>query len=305
MGLETCWNEGRWHLLFRRPASFHLESNGAAPTSILYARRFFDLRGARRFVMSLQLISTDFDGTLHADHEDPPVPHDLQALLGGLQREGAKWVINTGRDLSSVMEGMGRARLGVKPDYLVTVERDIFVHVESQYEAHAEWNHGCQQAHEALFARVRPDVPRLIDWIGKRYRAALYEDSWSPFCLIAENLRDADDIHKFLEDYCAGVPDLVVVRNDVYARFSHTAYNKGTALAEIARQLGVQREHIFAAGDHLNDLPMLDGRHAGCVAAPDNAVPEVKALVRGQNGYVSHQPWGHGVARALEHFMGR
>jgi hypothetical protein len=26
-------------------------------------------------------------------------------------------------------------------------------------------------------------------------------------------------------------------------------------------------------------------------------------LVRRQNGYVSHQPWGHGVARALEHFL--
>ena len=61
---------------------------------------------------------------------------------------------------------------------------------------------------------------------------------------------------------------------------------------------------IFAAGDHLNDLPMLDGQHAGCVAAPDNAVPEVKALVRRQNGYISHQPWGHGVARALEYFLG-
>ena len=250
----------------------------------------------------LQLISTDFDGTLHADHEDPPVPHDLQSLLGDLQRRGAKWIINTGRDLSSVMEGMARARLSVKPDFLVTVERDIYVHVDSQYEACTTWNDGCKRAHGELFARVRPDVPRLIDWIAKRFRASLYEDEFSPFCLIAESLRDADEIHKILQDYCAGVPELVLVRNDVYARFSHVAYNKGTTLAEIARQLGVGRESVFAAGDHLNDLPMLDGTYAACVAAPENAVPEVKALVRARNGYVSHQPWGHGVARALEFF---
>ncbi len=56
--------------------------------------------------LPIQLISTDFDGTLHADCENPPVPHDLQALIGDLQKQGAKWVINTGRDLSSVMEGI-------------------------------------------------------------------------------------------------------------------------------------------------------------------------------------------------------
>jgi len=42
---------------------------------------------------------------------------------------------------------------------------------------------------------------------------------------------------------------------------------------------------------------------AGCVAAPDNAIDEVKAVVRYQTGYVSHQPWGHGVARSLEFFL--
>ena len=253
--------------------------------------------------LPIQLISTDFDGTLHADYESPSVPLDLQALLGDLQRRGAKWVINTGRDLSSVMEGIARARLGVKPDYLVTVERDIFVHVDSQYEPSAAWNDGCKRAHAELFARVRPEVPRLVNWISQRFNASLYEDDFSPFCLIAESVRDADDIQKFLEDNCAAVPGLVVVRNDVYARFSHVAYNKGTALAEIARQLGVGREAVFAAGDHFNDLPMLDGQFAACVAAPDNAMPEVKEIVRRQKGYVSHQPWGHGVARALEFYL--
>ncbi len=50
--------------------------------------------------LPIQLISTDFDGTLHAEFEDPPVPRDLQELIGELQRQGAKWAINTGRDLS-------------------------------------------------------------------------------------------------------------------------------------------------------------------------------------------------------------
>ena len=72
--------------------------------------------------LPIKLISTDFDGTLHAEFENPPVPVDLQQLIGDLQSQGAKWVINTGRDLSSVMEGIARARLTVKPDFLVVVE---------------------------------------------------------------------------------------------------------------------------------------------------------------------------------------
>ena len=65
----------------------------------------------------------------------------------------------------------------------------------------------------------------------------------------------------------------------------------------------VARDHVLAAGDHLNDLPMLSGEFARCLAAPDNAVGAVKDAVRRQNGYVSHQPWGHGVARGLEFFL--
>ena len=42
---------------------------------------------------SIQLISTDFDGTLFAEFENPPVPHRLQELIAECQGAGAKWVI--------------------------------------------------------------------------------------------------------------------------------------------------------------------------------------------------------------------
>jgi len=53
----------------------------------------------------------------------------------------------------------------------------------------------------------------------------------------------------------------------------------------------------------LNELAMLSGEFARCVVAPDNAVPRVKETVRSQKGYISHQPWGHGVARGLEFYL--
>ena len=253
----------------------------------------------------LQLISTDFDGTIFSEFEDPPISARLQKILGRLQAGGAKWVINTGRDLSSLMESLGRAHIGIQPDYLVLVEREIYVHNGHRYASVREWNAECTRSHEELFARIQPDLPRLVDWITNRFAATVYEDAYSPFCLIAENPADADAIQEYLDDYCRGVRNLTVMRNDVYARFSHIAYHKGTALSEIGRRVGVPPEKTFAIGDHWNDLPMLSKAHAGMLAAPANAIPVVKATVQSQGGYLCRLPCGEGVAEALEYHAGK
>ncbi|HSU57260.1 MAG TPA: HAD hydrolase family protein [Candidatus Dormibacteraeota bacterium] len=252
----------------------------------------------------IKIISTDFDGTLFAEFENPPIPQELQELIGSLQAGGAKWVINTGRDMSSLMEALARAGIAIEPDYLVLVEREIYSHQDSKYAALEEWNRGCAAAHADLFIRVRQDLPQIIDWISSRFHARLYEDAYSPFCLIAGNNGDADVIHNYLSDYCRSIPNLTVVRNDVYARFSHVAYNKGTALAELTRMLDCQCHDVFAVGDHLNDLPMLCRDYAHKLAAPSNAVAEVKEYVRSQNGYVSEMSHGYGVADAIKYYVG-
>jgi HAD superfamily hydrolase (TIGR01484 family) len=253
--------------------------------------------------LSIKLISTDFDGTLFAEFENPPVPEKLQQLLGDLQSRGAKWVINTGREMSSLMEALARARISVQPDYLILVEREIYVHDGVRYTGLAEWNSECARLHEELFARVEPDLPRLTEWVNARFKATVYQDPFSPFCLLAADNGEADAIYDYLAEYSRGIPNLAVVRNDVYARFSHVAYNKGTAMAELARRLNLTAEQVFAAGDHLNDVPMLSQKYARCLAAPQNAVEPIKSLVRSQNGFVSGFPHGDGVAEALEFYL--
>ena len=253
--------------------------------------------------LPIKLISTDFDGTLFAEFENPPIPEAVQTRIGDLQSRGAKWVINTGRDMSSLMEALGRARISVEPDYLVLVEREIHCHVDSQYVGLEEWNDACVRAHAELFARVRVDLPRIVAWISARFHARLYEDAYSPFCLVAGNNGDANAIHEYLNEYAHSIPHLTVVRNDVYARFGHEAFNKGTSLAEITRRLGLNPEVVFAAGDWLNDLPMLSRRYARWLAAPDNAVEAVKQAVRQQEGFVSKLSHGEGVVEGLEYCL--
>jgi hypothetical protein len=249
--------------------------------------------------LPLQLISTDFDGTIFSEFDPHPVPSGLQRLIADLQVRGARWVINTGRDLTSLLEALARARLTVQPDFLVLVEREIHVRDGASFSPLQPWNERCAVEHARLFAGVAADIPRLAAWVRERFEAAVYADPWSPFCLVARQNADADVIHAFLNDYCAGVPNLTVVRNDVYARLSHAAYSKGTALGEIRDRLKLGADRVFAAGDHLNDLPMLSRQWARWLAAPANAIPPVKAAVRAGGGFVSGLPAGYGVEEAL------
>ncbi len=50
---------------------------------------------------------------------------------------------------------------------------------------------------------------------------------------------------------------------------------KGGMVLELARRLGVRREHIYCAGDNQNDLPMLQIAQVGY--APADCAPEVRA----------------------------
>jgi len=249
--------------------------------------------------LPIKLISTDFDGTLYAEFDSPPIPLELQELIGDLQAKGAKWVINTGREMTSLMLALNDAKLKVHPDYLVLVEREIHVRTGTHYTGLDDWNANCLKSHAELFERVQDDVPRLAEWVRARFSATVYADAYSPFCFIAGDNKEADVIHNFLNEYCVSIPNLVVVRNDIYARFSHADYNKGTALMELARRLKIGPEEIFAAGDHLNDLPMLSKKCARWLAAPANAVEAVKTAVRREDGFVSELRCGYGVADAL------
>lgn len=262
-------------------------------TCLLYFRKFV------QHELSIKLLSTDFDGTLFSEFDYPPVPRSLQAKIAELQAQGVKWMINTGRDLTGLMEVMARSHLTVRPDYLGCVEREIYVHENNRYVSLAEWNDACSRSQAEVFARIREDLPGIIAWVNDNFDATVFEDIYSPFCLVAGNNPDADKIVAYVENYCRRIPKLTVMRNDVYARLSHTDFNKGSVVSEVARRLNLTAEQIFAAGDHYNDLPMLQASRARWLAAPENAMDEVKHAVLQQGGHVSKHPCGRGTLDGL------
>jgi len=248
----------------------------------------------------LQLICTDFDGTLHSEFTKPAVPIALQEKIRKLQENGIKWIINTGRTLEDILYGMKAAELTVRPNYIVVVEREIYQDKNGEYQPHSKWNERCAAAQSALFAHISGRLPEIFEWVNLHFTASVYEDQWSPFCLIAGNNSDADAIQEFVEKKFADEPLLSFVRNDVYARLSHAEYTKGTALKEVARLLNIPCEGILTAGDHWNDISMLQPECAQWVVAPANAIPEVAEYVRSINGFIAPSDCGLGVLEGLE-----
>lgn len=248
----------------------------------------------------IQLLSTDFDGTLHSDSESPPVPLELQKLIGQWQQMGMVWVINTGRDLSSLMEGMARARLSIQPDYVVVVEREIYQHKNHRYEPMESWNRACTARHAELFTRSERLLDELSAWTRKNHDAETYADAWSPLCVIARDNEEADAIQAGVLKFLQAEPELIWVRNDIYARLSHADYNKGTAMSELGSRVGAGPEGILAAGDHWNDLPMLTKSRAAWLVSPSNAIAVVKERIAAEGGYQSKATCGHGLLDGLK-----
>ena len=72
---------------------------------------------------------------------------------------------------------------------------------------------------------------------------------------------------------------------------------KEVAAQRLARQFGIEREHIMAIGDSSNDIGMI--RWAGLGIAMDNAVPEVKAAADAITGCCEEG----GFAQALRRYI--
>jgi hypothetical protein len=251
----------------------------------------------------IRLLSTDFDGTLVDHGASPPVDARLFSVLEALRGKGVHWAINTGRDLHFVDEGLREFGFPVEPDFVLTAEREVFHRGPGGvWKDYGDWNARCYRAHDELFEQASGLLEDIQEFVRGGIGANLIWEGSRLVGLAAETESEMERICEFLERERRRVPGFGYMRNTIWVRFCHEAYSKGTALSELARLLEIGREEIFAAGDHYNDLPMLDGVHAQWVCCPANGVAAVQEVVRRAGGYVAKQRCSSGVVEALEHF---
>lgn len=251
------------------------------------------------------VLSFDFDGTLHAPDEMPPVPSGFFERIRLLHKEHAiSWGVNTGRSLELAVEGMQEGGFPFAPDWLVAKEREIyFPDGAGGWTPHAEWNRVCDKQLHALFKEAKPvlaAVRRLIEeYTGAQWIAMDGE----PAGIIARTDEEMDWIMRKVPPITADEPRLGWQRNSIYLRFGHRDFNKGSCLTEVASRYNLGSPRCFAIGDSYNDLEMLNPAHARMLACPGNAVPEVKQVVGDGGGFIATAIHGAGVLEALDHFF--
>jgi HAD superfamily hydrolase (TIGR01484 family) len=249
----------------------------------------------------VRLLSTDFDGTVVNHHSPPPVNPGFLRRLETLRARGVAWAINTGRNLSHTMEGLAFFGLPT-PDYALTSEREVFQSDGAGgWTDFGPWNQACTAAHDELHAVARPVFDRVKAFVDSSTRGRFIDDD-TGIGVVAATESELARILEKIDAWRADVPNLGYQVNTVYLRFCHTDYSKGAALGELRRLLGLAPDEVFAAGDHLNDLPMLDGREAAWVACPGNSAGAVKLTVRDAGGYIARGDASDGLLEALDHF---
>ena len=255
--------------------------------------------------MKIRLLSIDFDGTLVSRVSQPVLDARCMELIRDLQKAGVLFAINTGRSVDLLESGLSDFSFPMRPDFILTSERHVFRPGENgeQWQAFGDWNERGDRAHTELFYSARSVLAEIVDFVNQKTKARLLYHSEGLEGLVASNDEEMDRITAFIEGARENQPKFHYQRNTVYLRFCHADYHKGAALAELARLIEVPRENIFAAGDHYNDISMLDGAVAAMTACPANAIDEVKNAVQSAGGYIADKDHGAGVYDALQFFL--
>lgn len=250
----------------------------------------------------LRLLSTDFDGTLIEHPSEGRCSPAFAEVLWAHQASGGFWAINTGRGLPHAIEGIEHFAAPITPDFLLTNEREVFRRGQDGWIAHHEWNDLCYRKHDELFEYAGGIIQRMQTFAAGSSDVTIIEEQGRPVGIVTSSEQVMETMARFLDDEANELPDFSYQRNTVYLRFCHRDYHKGSSLGEICSLLEIDRSSVLAAGDHFNDIPMLDGRFAAFPCCPSNAIPEVKEIVLAAGGHLASKSAADGVAEAWHFF---
>jgi len=101
----------------------------------------------------------------------------------------------------------------------------------------------------------------------------------------------ADEVRKVLQDY-----PVQVIDTGYAIHLQAPGITKGTALVELAREMGLTPADFLAIGDSMNDIQML--KTAGIGVTVPNAHPDTKAVAH----YIAKKEYGDGFVEAVEKY---
>lgn len=128
--------------------------------------------------------------------------------------------------------------------------------------------------------------PELVYQFGKEAQLSVYSSQPERFPQARER------IEAFVRDRQG--PELIITVSHYYLNISLAGVDKGSTLAALLDELGVDKAHTAGVGDTEGDLPLREA--VGFFACPANATPAIRAV----SDYVSPFPNIRGVLDILE-----
>jgi HAD superfamily hydrolase (TIGR01484 family) len=252
----------------------------------------------------MRLLSLDFDGTLidkwNGRSTPAPAP-ELIELLRRLKNQGVLFALNTGRTLELV--NLALESFPILPDFALTSEREIYRREGGHWIGLKDWNQSCEEAHIVLYEKTRSELREIASYVKTETAGRMMMVNDRIEGVVATDSKEMDRIQALIDGLKIPNSAFSYQRNDIYLRFCHVDYDKGSVLAELEKRMGITPEETFAAGDNYNDLPMLNPAVARWLACPSNSIVQVKEQVAKYEGLVAQQESGLGIVEALTSFF--
>ncbi len=237
------------------------------------------------------LLLTDLDGTMLDDNKQ--IGAKTREAVAFFQAEGGKFSAATGR-LHRFFRPLEQ---GVPLNCPAVVCNGGYLY---DYSTGEVWGmHTVSRDAEAVVEAVAERFPEVCAEINSF--ATTYVRGWNDISAHHISIMKLDPVHvshasEAVEDWSKVLFTVPVSSSEALAKYlreNHPRYyytfstpeyfelmppgvNKGSAALELAEHLGISRENVYCAGDHLNDLDML--RVSACAYVPANARPEALAI---------------------------
>lgn len=248
-----------------------------------------------------RLLCFDFDGTMVCNRSNQPVSRELLEELEHWLRNGVTWLINTGRRLPELQDGLAQRQIDRTPHFVVVEETGLFeCRSPSEWLPLGDWNERRDEALRSLKKRAATAfraIRRHVTGVAQ----SVYLDRDLTDEILARSEEEMENIVAVIDQIRLdhGLHELGYQRNTIYLRFGHTGFHKGSTLRALAEHLRIDSSDILAAGDNHNDLSMLHRSVAHHLICPSNALPVVKEVTRKHGGVVADRPHGEGLADSL------
>ncbi len=253
----------------------------------------------------IKLVVLDFDGTVMCYDEEPGFFHpEIVNLLNEMEDRGIAWCANSGRTLDSqveVLEASAERGLRHWPCGILCDERLIFERREDRFMPLSAWNRWADDLTARLHQHVRAALAGTLPRWRAEYAFSLVrlDTLGSAFCL-REDGEQPEQFFRACRDHLAGVPGSRVIRNGQWVAVIPDQLGKGHQLRRFLMNLRLPARRVLAVGDHINDLPMLEGWAAAHVGCPADSAPEVIRAVTRAGGTVAAENGPLGTREILQ-----